>query len=223
MSIPRSNNPDLLAEMLSAKRVLFVGAHPDDIEFYCGGFVYYLRKAGVEVTFLIGTRGGKGRKGRSGERLKALRTQHQIDSARILGGALVEFCDYPDKLLSQSIEQFSCDIKAIIDRTKPEFVFCWDPDYIFNPHPDHQAAAYASHTAACKANATLMYYGTRLPDMYIGLDAEAYHAKIQSLRAHRTETPWYYWILLSKRLRKKLMQSGAQIECKYAEELRSKV
>ena len=42
-----------LPDLLSLKRVLFVGPHPDDIEISSGGLVKKLINLGKEVYFLI--------------------------------------------------------------------------------------------------------------------------------------------------------------------------
>lgn len=41
------------------KRVLFVVAHPDDIEGLCGGLVSLLSRQGTEIGYLIATNGDK--------------------------------------------------------------------------------------------------------------------------------------------------------------------
>jgi LmbE family N-acetylglucosaminyl deacetylase len=220
MIIPKSDNPSLVQALFEAKRALFIGAHPDDIEFYCGGLVYNLALAGADVSFLVATRGGKGRKGRAGERLEKLRSIQQMRAACILGHVNVQLCDYPDKLLAQCVKPFADDIQAAIKSIDPDFIFCWDSDFIYNPHPDHQAAADACRIATEGARPKVIYYGTQRPSLRISLNYHAYLAKIRSLRAHRTETPWYYWLIVGQRLRRKLAQDGAAIMCKYAEVFR---
>ncbi len=217
MNIPKSDNPNLVQALFEAKRALFIGAHPDDIEFYCGGLVYNLALAGVDVSFLVATRGGKGRTGRAGERLEKLRSIHQMRAACILGHVNVQLCDYPDKLLAQCVKPFADDIHAAIESIDPDFIFCWDSDFIYNPHPDHQAVADACRIATEGARAKVICYGTERPSLRISLNYNAYLAKIKSLRAHRTETPWYYWLIIGQRLRRKLAQDGAAIMCNYAE------
>jgi hypothetical protein len=45
----------------AGKRVLFITAHPDDIEGFSGGLVAALQRQGnVEVSYLISTNGDKG-------------------------------------------------------------------------------------------------------------------------------------------------------------------
>ena len=55
---PEETNPEPTMAMFRAEdRVLFIGAHPDDIEIGAGGTVYRLTSAGASVHFLILTHG----------------------------------------------------------------------------------------------------------------------------------------------------------------------
>ena|GEM_PF-1349181 len=251
MSISTNNSTDdnarRIEELFKAKSVLFVGAHPDDIEFYCGGFIHLLWQRGVKITFAIATRGGKGRTGHAKSRLEAMRTFDQLNAAAVLcnsdlalvdsstrvtreheehlkdivaeAGVEVVFYDYPDKDLPNCVNALANDLGKLFAARKPDIIFSWDPDFIYNPHPDHQAAADAVRTAA--KGRRVCYYGTRRPDMWIGFDDEALRVKISSIKAHRTESPWYYFdLLLKKRLLERLRSEGARIGAKYAEVLR---
>lgn len=214
---PSSNNSLLTSSLFKAGKVLFVGAHPDDIEFYCAGLVYMLRKSGVDVVFAVATRGGKGRSGKAKIRLESLRTKHQHDAAAILGGARVVFFDYPDKNLPLHVEELSEGLRKLIEAEKPDIVFSWDPDWIYNPHPDHVAAAQAADRAALETDSRRCFYGTRSPNLWIGYGEDVFNIKLKSLRAHRTETPWPYFLLAKRFLTKKSAAEGAKISARYAE------
>jgi len=214
---PQSDNADLVAQLLSAKRVLFISAHPDDIEFYCAGLVHTLRKRGAEVTFAIGTRGGKGRQGAAKARLEGLRSRHQLDSARILGGAEVVFYDYPDKDLPSHVDEFAADLKRLVAQGKPDVVLSWDPDFIYNPHLDHQAAAKAARIATDALGSKVCCYGTREPNLWFGFEEDVFQVKLRSIRAHRTEVPWFFYPFARRFLTKKDIGEGAKIGSRYAE------
>lgn len=214
---PSANNDQARDELFRSKRALFVGAHPDDIEFYSAGLVHLLRKHDVDVIYAIGTRGGKGRNGRAKARLEGLRTQHQQDAARIIGGARVLFYDYPDKDLPSHVQAFANDLRELILKEKPDIVFSWDPDYIYNPHPDHVAAAQASDIATPDTDARRCFYGTRRPNLWVGYGEDVFRLKLRSLRAHRTETPWPYFVLGKRFLTRKSTAEGAKIDARYAE------
>ncbi len=200
---PYPDNAAKVSELFKARRVVFIGAHPDDIEFYCGGLIYQLRKGGIEVSYIIGTRGGKGRNGHAKIALETQRTKDQLEAARIIGGVDVKLFDYPDKDLGSFIKPFAEDIAMLINQKKPDLVFTWDPDYIYNPHPDHQSAAQASRIALAGKDIKVCYYGTREPNLWFGFGKDVFDMNLKALRAHRTETPWYFWIFGKRFLTKK--------------------
>ncbi len=205
-------------DLLSARTVLFVGAHPDDIEFYCGATVAKMLAQGAAVHFLIATMGGRGRNGLSGQRLRETRRRHQRDSARILGGAKVTMFDYPDKTLQEHTQDFAGEAAAFIRDLAPDYVISWDPEFIYNPHPDHRGAA----TAVARLGLdNLLFYGTRAPNLWIDSSIDHYRLKIAALRAHRTETPWYYWWIQKAAIDKRMLRGGAMAGTKYAEGLRA--
>jgi len=214
---PGPDNEAVLKQLLDAKTVLFVSAHPDDIEFYCAGLVHTLRTHGAEVIFAIATRGGKGRQGAAKTRLEGLRSRHQLDSARTLGGAEVVFYDYPDKDLPSHVNQFAADLKRLIAQKKPDVILSWDPDFIYNPHLDHQAAAKAAKIATDAHGSKVCYYGTREPNLWFGFGDDVFQIKLRSIRAHRTEVPWYFLPFARRFLTKKDTGEGAKIGPKYAE------
>jgi LmbE family N-acetylglucosaminyl deacetylase len=168
-TFPSQQNTECCKALLNAKKALFIGAHPDDIEWYCGGLVYILRQKGAEVIFAIGTRGGKGRLGRLRRHLEARRCRHQEKSAEILGGARTLFFDYPDKQLPQYVESFTQDLKELVAKEQPDIIFSWDPEFIYNPHSDHKAAAQCANKASEASPDTCHYfYGTLKPDLWVG-------------------------------------------------------
>ena len=218
--LPAADNVDRAERLLSARKAVFVAAHPDDIEFYCGGLVHLMLKRGADVLFAVGTRGGKGRRGAAKERIERLRSGHQLDSARILGGARVEFFDYPDGALSEHVSPLAEELRSLIGREKPSIVFSWDPDFIYNPHPDHQAAADAARMALGSSEVRSIYYGTREPDTWVGYGEDVFRIRLQSLRAHRTEVPWFYYPWARRTVANRSAGEGAKIGCKYAEVFR---
>jgi len=219
----KAANADLCESLLSSKRALFVGAHPDDIEFRAGGLVYVMCKRGVEVIYAIATRGGKRLRWPLNRWLERIRTRHQMNAARVLGGAEVVLFDYPDGSLPLFTEAFTGDLGSLIDERKPDVVLCWDPEFVSHPHPDHKAAADATHSACFdKLNMlTVCFYGAPKPNLWVALDEEAVRAKVRSIRAHATEAPWPYFDLTGKKwLLSWMMRDGAEIGSDYAESFR---
>jgi LmbE family N-acetylglucosaminyl deacetylase len=205
--------------LLGSKRALFVGAHPDDIEFRAGGLVYLLRKRGAELVFAIATRGGKGLAWPLRRHLERLRTRHQLRAAEILGSIEVVFYDYPDGALRDLVEPLTQDLISLIDARAPDVVLCWDPQFVSAPHPDHKAAADAASRAARDVKAC--FYGAPTPNLWVALDKEAVRAKIRAIRAHATEAPPLYFDLRARKwLLAWMAKEGARIGCDYAETFR---
>ena len=214
---PARDNAKRVQRLLTVKKALFIGAHPDDIEFYAGGLVYMLRHRGAEVTFAIATRGGKGRTGAAKALLEARRSRDQLESARILGGVHVILYHYPDKGLPHHVNEFADDLVKLIRKEKPDMVFTWDPEFTYNRHPDHVAAAKSARKALDITGAKWCGYGTFEPNVWVGYGDDIFRIKIKSLRAHTTETPWYYWPWVKRWLTRKTSGEGAKIHAKYAE------
>ena len=100
MSIATSATQDLtsLEQVLSARRVLFVGAHPDDPDAFAAGTVARLTAAGAQVRYIVASSGDKGVP--NGEpdpfRFIAMREEEQRRSAAYLGVDEVIFLRHRD-------------------------------------------------------------------------------------------------------------------------------
>lgn len=214
-----NDNSIACEKLLASKKALFIGAHPDDIEFRAGGLVYLMRQRGIEVTFAIATSGGKRLPKRFRQALERVREKQQRRAACVFGGINVVFFGYRDGALLTSVGPFAEDLKSLIAGLQPDVALCWDPEFIFTPHPDHQAAADAARMATTGLDTC--WYGTTQPSLWVGLDREALGAKVRALKAHRTETPWFYFDLrMKKRMIAAMRHEGSKIGCDYAETFR---
>jgi Uncharacterized proteins, LmbE homologs len=88
------------------KRALCIVAHPDDIEFYCGGVVVLMTRRGVVVDFVLATSGDKGARDASKSRAKVarIREREQELAADVLGVKNVAFLRHSDAELVESLE-----------------------------------------------------------------------------------------------------------------------
>ena len=75
--------------------ILAIGAHPDDIEFGCGGTLLKYSEQGHKVYMLVLSKGDKG-----GD--SEVRQKEQESSARILKIEKLFFSDYVDTEIVQS-------------------------------------------------------------------------------------------------------------------------
>ncbi len=217
---PTDHNPKILQRLTNAGSYLFVGAHPDDIEFYCGALVRELTGQGKRVQYVILTRGGKGRQGEAKHRLEMLRTRHQQQAATLLGVESVDFLDFPDGSLSAYENAAADQLREVVRKADPETFVCWDPKHIYNPHPDHVAAARICDAALGSEN--VVYYGTQRPNVWFGFGDNMAKAKLASILAHKTEAPWFYQPILWYVLFRKLRMEGRKVGARYAETFRFK-
>src|ERR1700680_1165931 len=69
------------------RRALCIVAHPDDIEFYCGGTLLKMTSRGVLVDFVLATSGDKGSRDATRSRAKVarIREREQEAAAYVLG------------------------------------------------------------------------------------------------------------------------------------------
>ncbi len=140
--------------MFIPKSVLCVVAHPDDIEFCCGGSIQYWIENGASVSYLICSDGAQGTSDVSvaGNRLRDTRRKEQKNAADILGVSDVTFLDYPDCGV-ETTDELRKDIVREIRRIKPDTVFTMDPTFYYYQdlhylnHRDHRAVGQATFDA----------------------------------------------------------------------------
>lgn len=109
--------------------LLVFGAHPDDIEFGCGGVIALEAARGRPVHLVLGSRGESGTNG-----TPRLRTAEAQTAARLLGATL-EFIDLGGDAHFEPRVAYALKIAAIIRRRRPAIVLA--PTLVENQHPDH--------------------------------------------------------------------------------------
>jgi len=105
------------------------GAHPDDIEFGCGGIIVRESRAGRPVHFVVCSRGEAGTNG-----TKAVRTTEAEKAARLLG-ATIEFVDFDGDAHLELRSSHALKLAAVLRRMRPALVL--SPTIEQNQHPDH--------------------------------------------------------------------------------------
>jgi LmbE family N-acetylglucosaminyl deacetylase len=124
------------------ERALAIGAHPDDVEFGCGGTLAKWAAAGCEVHHLLCTDGSKGSWDPEEDTatLVARRREEQRAAARALGATgQVVFLDWPDGELEAGVRQRG-QVAFWIRRLRPTVVLGHDPWKRYRLHPDHRNA-----------------------------------------------------------------------------------
>lgn len=138
-------------EAYQPKRILAIGAHPDDIDFGASASLALWAKQGAEVFYLVITDGSKGTSDHdiSSEELVKMRRYEQRAAVKALGAKDVHFLNYPDGELEVN-RDLKRDIVRAIRETKPDTVVTMDPTLVYSSklgfinHPDHRAAGQAT-------------------------------------------------------------------------------
>jgi len=123
-------------------RALAIAAHPDDVEFGCGGTLAKWSAAGAECHHLVLTDGSKGSWDATQDRdaLVAERRDEQRAAAKALGctGEVV-FLDAVDGELEATLDRRG-EVARVIREVRPDVVLGHDPWKRYRLHPDHRNA-----------------------------------------------------------------------------------
>lgn len=109
--------------------IMAFGAHPDDIEFGCGGVIAKETRAGRAAHFVVCSRGETASHGTPKQRVAEAKK-----SAALLG-ATVEFVELDGDAHLEVRVAHAIKLADIIRRLKPAIVFA--PSLVENQHPDH--------------------------------------------------------------------------------------
>jgi LmbE family N-acetylglucosaminyl deacetylase len=109
--------------------LLAFGAHPDDIEFGCGGVIAKEARAGRKAHFVICSRGEAGTHGTPVQRVAEAKK-----SAALLG-ATIEFIELDGDAHLEVRAAHAIKLAGIIRRVRPGNVLA--PSLVENQHPDH--------------------------------------------------------------------------------------
>jgi LmbE family N-acetylglucosaminyl deacetylase len=114
-------------------RLLIVGAHPDDADYYAGGLAALYREAGHTVKMVSLTNGGAGHQTERGPEL-ARRRRSEAAAAGAVIGASYDVLENPDGELLPTLENRRLVIR-LIRSFRPDLLLTHRPnDY----HPDHR-------------------------------------------------------------------------------------
>jgi LmbE family N-acetylglucosaminyl deacetylase len=109
--------------------LLAFGAHPDDIEFGCGGVIAQETRAGRRVHFVICSRGESGTHGTPKQRVA------EANKSAALLGATIEFVELDGDAHLEVRAVHAIKLAGVIRRFRPGIVLV--PSLVENQHPDH--------------------------------------------------------------------------------------
>ncbi len=128
------------------QRVLCVVAHPDDVEYGTSAAVAVWTAQGVEVAYLLLTRGEAGIDSMPPAETAVLRTGEQIAASHAVGVHQVDFLDHPDGMLEYGLG-LRRDITRAIRRYRPDAVLIgsWEVEFVAGLNQaDHRVAGLAA-------------------------------------------------------------------------------
>lgn len=169
------------------RRVLAFTAHPDDLEFFCGGTLRRMALAGSRITAVVLSDGEKRGNWRD---LAEQRQAEQWHAARLQGYESVTFLGLPDFGLPED-PRLERVLARAWDRTAPEVVFAFDPKELVPQmaHRDHKALGRAVMDLArarAAGGAQVYFYGTRSPDVLVDI-AAVIADKLRAVKAHQSQ------------------------------------
>lgn len=146
-------------------RILAVGAHPDDIEFGCGGILLGEAGRGAVISLVVCSRGESGTNGTPAEREAEARS-----AAEMLRAAL-EFLDFGGDAHIEALRAHALTLARCIRAFRPDFLLAPTPTP--DQHPDHAVVGGLCRDAARLAR-------------YAGI------AEMRDLLAHAVGRVYYY-------------------------------
>ena len=162
-------------------KILAIGAHPDDIEYGCCGFLLKMKKAGHNIDLLVMSLGEQGITGRNHDRKK----EQKIAFEKCEFSNLY-LRDYPDgKIICD--HSLVSEIEAIIIESSPDIIIAhYQDDY----HQDHRNVAQAVIAASRNQKALLFYQSYSAinfqPEVFVRIDNEM-EKKIDKLQCFSSQ------------------------------------
>jgi LmbE family N-acetylglucosaminyl deacetylase len=185
------------------RRVLAIGAHPDDVEFGCGATLAKWSRAQSEIWVFVLTDGSKGTWDPAADPAEVanLRVNEQVAAARTLGAAKVLHAGFVDGELSKGHAEREA-ICRVIRRVQPTIVLTHDPWKRYRLHPDHRVAGFLVLDAIVAARdphffpeagaphrpAEILLFEAEIVDHLEYVDGFV-TTKVDALLAHRSQWP----------------------------------
>ena len=215
-------------------KILAIGAHPDDLEFQCGGTLALFAEQGHSITMAIATDGGIGHPtANSRGEVAEIRRAEAEKSANLIGADLI-WMGLEDEWLFNDRQTRT----AFIDtyrRASPDLVISHSTtDY----HPDHNVTGQVAMDARMPASIRLLETALPAtpnvahfvimdnqgginftPDVYVDISG-VHDLKIEMLRCHSSQQGWldhFFGMEYVSVMESKDRQRGAECGTRYAE------
>lgn len=200
------------------KKVLVIGAHPDDPETCAGGTMLALKAQGCEVVSVYLTGGEAGIKGKSADESARIRHKESADACAMMGVRSL-WVGQIDGATEVNKTRYD-EMKAIIAAEKPDAVLTHWP---IDSHRDHRVCSILVYDAWRQLDHGFdLYYMEAMtglqsmnfaPDDYVDISDFA-DLKHKAVYCHATQEPGWMldeWHIPMEKLR------GNEYQCKAAE------
>ena len=166
-------------------KYVFIGAHPDDIEFSCGGTILRLIDEGHDVYAIVMTSGGASISGDVFERKK-----EQVKAVKYAKFKDVYMLGHSDGYVTAESNSIK-EMTIILDYINPDFVFVHHPN---DSHQDHRSTAQIVKSAA-RRKYSLVYYDSYSsidfkPNLYVSID-KYIQEKVELLKCFESQISKY--------------------------------
>ncbi|MCM8557462.1 PIG-L deacetylase family protein [Sphingomicrobium sediminis] len=187
------------------RRILAVGAHPDDLELGCGGTLAKLAASGARIRAIVLSRGERGLP--SGSNLDRL--DETCRALGLLGVQDVVTADFPDTRFAEALTDMIAFLESEIRSFVPERLYTMDDG---DRHQDHRTVHRASLVAARSVPQVLTYEtpssGADFVPHYFEELGRWLDVKLEAIAAHESQRHREY--MHPDRLRAAAMFRGQQ-------------
>jgi LmbE family N-acetylglucosaminyl deacetylase len=166
-------------------KILAVGAHPDDIEMGCGGFIAKSISENIEVYTAILSRCKDEVEGNDPDK----RAKEYINSVETLGVTKYYIFDFPNRALPASELQMLDTLAELQVELEPDMVLI---PYLEDPHQDHNAVAHAG-VRTFRKNETILQFEilrhgshTFTPTLFVDI-TEFLDTKLDALKCYKSQ------------------------------------
>ncbi|GGM64259.1 PIG-L deacetylase family protein [Microbacterium saperdae] len=187
--------------MTTPSRVLAIGAHPDDVDFLCGGTLALYAEGGAKITIAVATRGDIGAPSGTRDEIAHIRRGEAQASADVIGADLIWMGEDDEFLFSDRASRLA--MIDVIRHARPDVMFILDED---DYNPDHRAAGTLARDSRVPATVPLIQ--TRNP----ALDRAPTTFVMDTYGSHRFEPEGYVDISPVMTVKERmLMQHASQV------------
>lgn len=167
---------------MSLRRVMALGAHPDDVEIYCLGTLLRLQLLGWEISWVVAT---DGQAGLPADAEPGLRRREAVAAAALVG-VTPALLGLEDGRLHDGAAEVTA-LRSVVQAFAPTLLIAPSAnDY----HPDHRALSRMAQ-AVCPLQTALLLTDTMmgvgfLPELSVDITS-TFGRKMECLRQHRSQ------------------------------------